>query len=113
MRALVLEPSIFFMDEPTLSVDKKVARIIYDVVRDLKNRGCTLIAVTHDPELTSWLADYLVVLKDGRILEEGPFDIVKSSLNSGVQAILSSVLAKAASYDTDILDLLDEDRTRR
>jgi phospholipid/cholesterol/gamma-HCH transport system ATP-binding protein len=108
LRALVTRPSLIFLDEPTLSIDRRVARIIYDMIRELKTAGCTLITVTHDPDLTSWLADYLVVLNQGKIVKYGPFDEVKSSPDPMVQSILTSVLSKAASYDTDILELLNE-----
>ena len=47
LRALVLKPALFFMDEPTLSMDEDKVVIIYDMIRELKDSGCTLIAVTH------------------------------------------------------------------
>ncbi len=109
LRALVNEPTLLFMDEPTLSIDREKAAIIYDMIRDLKRRNCTLVTVTHDPRLTSWLADYVIVLKQGRLVMEGPFDAVKASPEAEVQAILRSVLEEAATYDTDILGLLNDE----
>ena len=109
LRALVTDPSLLFLDEPTLSVDTANARIIYDMIRDLKNKGCTLITATHDPGLISWLADYLVALKTGELLAFGPFDEVTKSPNPEVRQILGSVLMEAASYDTDILGLLNQE----
>ncbi len=108
LRAIVTEPSLLFMDEPTLSVDGKKTGFIHDTLREMKGNGCTMIAITHDQNLTSWLADYLVVMEEGRILESGSFDDVKRSGNPAVQSVLDSVLSEAASYDTDILGLLDE-----
>ena len=108
-RALILEPTILFMDEPTQSMDIRVLGIIYDIIRELKNRECTLVSVTHDQDLTSMIADNLVVIKEGRILEDGPFDVVKNSGNANVRSVISSVLSKAASFDTDILGLLDSE----
>jgi phospholipid/cholesterol/gamma-HCH transport system ATP-binding protein len=108
LRALSTEPTLLFMDEPTLSVDTKKADFIHESLRDLKLNGCTMIAITHDQSLTSWLADYLVVLEEGRVLESGTFDEVKNSSNPAVRSVLSSILAEAASFDTDILGLLDE-----
>ena len=89
-------------------MDGKKAGFIHETLREMKGNGCTMIAITHDQNLTSWLADYLVVMEEGRILESGSFDDVKNSANPAVQSVLDSVLSEAASYDTDILGLLDE-----
>ena len=110
-RALVLKPSILFMDEPTQSIDIRILRVMNEMIRELKSRQCTMVIVTHDQDLTSQVADNLVVIKAGQILEDGPFDSVKNSRSEDVQAVLSSVLSRAASYDTDILGLLDGDLT--
>ncbi len=109
LRAVITGPDLLFMDEPTLSVDKKNMGLMYEMIRDFKQRGCTLIVVTHDADLISWLADHLVVLDRGQVVESGPFDSVKNSSSPVVRSILSSVLAEAASYDTDILGLLSEE----
>lgn len=108
LRAVVTDPDVLFMDEPTLSVDKKNIGLMYETIRSFKQRGCTLMVVTHDPDLISWLADYLVVLDKGRVVESGAFDSVKNTSSPVVRSILSSVLAEAASYDTDILGLLSD-----
>jgi ABC-type transporter Mla maintaining outer membrane lipid asymmetry ATPase subunit MlaF len=106
LRALVAEPTIVFLDEPTLSIDHAMAERLVQMIRDLKARGCTIIAVTHDPRLTSTLADFLVVLAGGEVLETGPFDSVKRTMNPRARAILSQVLGEIAAYDTDLLALL-------
>ena len=96
------------MDEPTESLDTKHAGFVFETIRDLKRDGCTIIAITHDSALTSLITDYLVVMEQGKVLDSGPFDVVKNSSNSAVKSILSSVLDEAASFDTDILGLLDD-----
>jgi ABC-type glutathione transport system ATPase component len=68
-----------------------------------------LITVTHDPDLTSWLADYLVILKQGAVVEAGPFDTVKQSRNKYVQTVLAHILKEVTSYNKDLLDLLSDD----
>ncbi len=67
------------------------------------------IVVTHDAQLTSTLADSLVVMDAGQVIAAGDFDEVKRSRNPRVRAILSEVLKDIASYDTDLLQLLDGD----
>jgi ABC-type transporter Mla maintaining outer membrane lipid asymmetry ATPase subunit MlaF len=109
VRALMTEPGLLFMDEPTLSVDHATTERINQIIRDQKGRGSSIIAVTHDAQLTSTLADRLVVMDEGQILATGYFDEVRHSTHPRVRAILSEVLNNIASYDTDLLELLDQD----
>jgi phospholipid/cholesterol/gamma-HCH transport system ATP-binding protein len=109
LRALVTEPSLVFLDEPTLSIDFRMTERINQMIRDLRARGSTIIAVTHDPQLTATLADRLVVMDAGKVLVSGEFDEVKRTRDVRARAILSQVLGEIASYDTDLLELLGED----
>jgi ABC-type transporter Mla maintaining outer membrane lipid asymmetry ATPase subunit MlaF len=109
LRALITEPALLFMDEPTLSIDNAMTEHINQLIRDQKGRGNTIIAVTHDAQLTSTLADRLVVMDAGQVIESGDFDDVKRTRHARVRAILSEVLKDIASYDTDLLELLDSD----
>ena len=77
LRALITEPTLVFLDEPTLSIDHEMSEKINQMIRDLKARGATIIAVTHDPVLTATLADRLVIMDAGHVLESGEFDEVK------------------------------------
>ncbi len=110
LRALVTEPVLLFMDEPTLSIDFAMTERINQIIRDQKSRGSTIVAVTHDAQLTAALADRLVVMDAGQVLATGDFDEVKRSTHPRVRAILSEVLKDIASYDTDLLELLDRDQ---
>ncbi len=68
-RALVIEPEILFLDEPTASVDQKNTAIIEEIIRKMKDdREVTVIMTTHDREQASRLADTLLVMKDGLII---------------------------------------------
>jgi ABC-type transporter Mla maintaining outer membrane lipid asymmetry ATPase subunit MlaF len=106
LRALMTEPSLIFMDEPTLSVDHATTERINQIIRDQKARGSSIIAVTHDAQLTSTLADRLVVMDGGQVLAAGLFGEVTRSAHPRVRAILSEVLKNIASYDADLLELL-------
>ena len=107
-RAVITNPSIIFMDEPTLSIDREKSEVVLEMIRELKSGGRTLITVTHDPKLTSWLADYLVILHQGALIEAGEFTEVRSSSNPVTQGVLADVMGEAAAYDTELLDLLKE-----
>ncbi|GAB4223164.1 MAG: amino acid ABC transporter ATP-binding protein [Spirochaetales bacterium] len=108
LRALLLDPSVLFLDEPTTFLDNVTVERILRTLKRLKQGGKTLIIATHSPELTSQLADRVVILKAGRILEEGPLKEVVRSKNPEVIEVISEVLSEAAVYDTDILDLLQD-----
>lgn len=106
LRAVVLDPSTLFIDDIIPSIDHIMVERIMAMIRERKQQGCTIIAVTHDARLTSLIADHLVIMNRGRVVESGPFDSVRRSDNHEVISILTEVLSEVASYDTDILDLL-------
>ena len=109
IRALVLDPDILYMDEPSGFIDNTTAEKILRILKRLKAGGKTLIMATHSPMLTSQLGDYLVVLKDGVVIEYGELKHVTKSTNPYVMEVLSEILSEAATYDTDLLDLLEAD----
>ncbi|MEM4250475.1 MAG: energy-coupling factor transporter ATPase [Candidatus Bathyarchaeia archaeon] len=69
---LVFEPEVFIIDEPTTGQDFARAKIIMDVTETLHKSGITILIVTHDMELIAEYANRLVVMKDGKVLIEGP-----------------------------------------
>ena len=107
IRAMVTEPQVLFMDEPLSGIHHQVTDNMLGLVRELKRERRTIIIVTHDPVLTSQVADWLVVLSGGRILECGPTAQVAASTKPEVVAILSRVLSQASTFDGSILDILD------
>ncbi len=67
-RALVIEPDILFLDEPTASVDNKNTKIIETILCSLKSENKSIVVIaTHDKDQAERLADRLLVMKDGRI----------------------------------------------
>jgi len=108
-RALVLSPQVLFLDDPTGSLDAQATDKLMNLFTELKQRGCTLILVTQEPTVTSRVADRLVLVKEGSILVQGPFQEVVRNSDPAVVAILTSVLSQAATFSTDILDLLSID----
>jgi tungstate transport system ATP-binding protein len=67
-RALVIEPEVFFLDEPTANLDQKNAEIIEQIIFNMKTAGkSTIIVVTHDPAQARRLGDQPLVMVNGRI----------------------------------------------
>jgi putative ABC transport system ATP-binding protein len=70
-RALVSHPQIVLADEPTASLDKKSGRAVVEIMQSLaKEQGCTILLVTHDNRILD-IADRIIYLEDGRLVEEG------------------------------------------
>lgn len=68
-RAMVTEPAVLFLDEPTASVDRKNSGIIEGIILKMKEAGRpALVMTTHDMAQANRLADNLMVIEDGRIL---------------------------------------------
>ena len=66
-RALVHDPDILFADEPTSNIDQKAARQVLDIFHGVKDRGRTLVIVSHDPQMLV-PADQVLTLEDGRLV---------------------------------------------
>lgn len=108
-RAVVTNPELLFMDEPTTSVDTERVDLLIRKLRELKDRRVTIVSVTHNARIASQIADYVVVMKEGRILRFGTLKDVSRSGDPEVERILTDVLSETATYDGDILALLDPD----
>ena len=72
-RALVLKPKFIVLDEPTSALDVSVQAQIVDLLRDLQTRhDLAYLFISHDLRVVKALADHLVVMKDGKVVESGP-----------------------------------------
>ena len=70
-RALALNPKVLLFDEPTSALDPELVGEVLDVIRELSKSGTTLIIVTHEIGFAREVADRVVFLEQGEILEEG------------------------------------------
>ena len=81
-RALAMEPKLMLFDEPTSALDPEMIREVLDVMRDLARDGMTMVVVTHEMGFAREVADRIVFIDDGHIVEEGPpkefFEAAKS-----------------------------------
>jgi len=71
-RALVLEPEVLFLDEPTASIDQANTMIIESIILRMKKDARSLVIMTtHDLDQAKRLADKLIIIRDGKLIEEG------------------------------------------
>ncbi len=69
--ALLHEPSVLFMDEPTVGLDPVARRQIWETLTELKNSGVTILLTTHYLEEAELLADRIGIIREGRLVAEG------------------------------------------
>ena len=74
-RAWALRPEVLFLDEPTASLDPRAARAVEDIVRGIHAQGTTIVMTTHNLAQAKRLADDVVYLQEGRVVEQSPADI--------------------------------------
>ncbi|AQW56431.1 putative ABC transporter ATP-binding protein [Streptomyces hygroscopicus] len=92
-RALALEPKVLLFDEPTSALDPELVGEVLDVIKDLARAGTTMIVVTHEIGFAREVADTVVFMDDGRIVEQGtPSDVLDSPRHERTRAFLSKVL---------------------
>lgn len=71
-RALAMDPEVMLLDEPTSALDPELIGEVHAVIRDLAAGGMTMILVTHEVGFASSLANEILFIEDGVILEKGP-----------------------------------------
>ncbi|MBU4337122.1 MAG: ABC transporter ATP-binding protein, partial [Actinobacteria bacterium] len=78
-RALINEPAVLMLDEPTTGLDPQARHVLWDRLFRLKERGTTLVVTTHYMDEAEQLCDRLVVVDHGRIMAEGsPADLIRT-----------------------------------
>jgi ABC-type microcin C transport system duplicated ATPase subunit YejF len=79
-RAMILKPRAVILDEPTSALDRSVQGQVIDLLRDLQARhGLSYVFISHDLSVVRAISDYVVVMKDGRIVEEGETEAIFSA----------------------------------
>ena len=89
-RALALKPDILCFDEPTSALDPELTGEVLKVIKSLKNSDTTMIIVTHEIEFAKNIADKIIFVDNGVILEEGTADIIDNPQNERTRNFLAS-----------------------
>lgn len=105
-RALALNPRVILFDEPTSALDPELVGEVLDVIKKLARSGTTLVVVTHEIGFAREVADQVVFMVDGRIVEPGTLTVAISALNSPPLALLASDNRTRIGSDPDIARLL-------
>lgn len=91
-RALALNPQILFFDEPTSALDPELTGDILKVIRDLAKEQMTMVIVTHEMSFAREVADFIVFMDDGFIVEQGKAeDVINNPQSERLKSFLSRV----------------------
>ncbi|NJA57743.1 amino acid ABC transporter ATP-binding protein [Streptomyces sp. NEAU-H3] len=92
-RALAIEPRLLLFDEPTSALDPELVGEVLDVIRDVASQGATMIVVTHEIGFAREVADTVVFMDEGRIVEQGtPGDVLGRPREERTKGFLSKGL---------------------
>lgn len=92
-RALAMEPQVMLFDEPTSALDPEMVGEVLDVMRDLARTGVTMVVVTHEMGFASQVADRVIFMDGGEIIETGtPQQVLSAPQEQRTQSFLSAVL---------------------
>jgi len=109
--ALVNDPDIVFLDEPTTGLDPRARRDVWNAIAGLKKQGKTVFLTTHYMEEAEYLADSIAIMHRGRIVAEGTLDELiqkygkrSTLLLKGGRAAEAAEALKENGYDAEVVD---------
>jgi lipooligosaccharide transport system ATP-binding protein len=87
-RALINQPQILLLDEPTTGLDPQARHLVWEEVRALRKRGVTIIITTHYMDEAAALCDRILIMDNGKIIEQGqPAELIKKHVGEDVLEI--------------------------
>ncbi len=93
VRALMMSPDVMLFDEPTSALDPEMVGEVLDVMKELAKEGMTMVVVTHEMGFAREVADRVIFMSDGKIVEDGkPDEIFGNPQDPRTQQFLSSIL---------------------
>jgi general L-amino acid transport system ATP-binding protein len=92
-RSLAMQPKIMLFDEPTSALDPEMVREVLDVMRTLADSGMTMVCVTHEVGFAREVADRVVLMDEGYLVEENtPQEFFSNPREERTQRFLSQIL---------------------
>lgn len=91
-RALAIEPSLLLFDEPTSALDPELVQDVLETMKQLASEGWTMVVVTHEIKFARDVADHVVLIEDGYVVEEGSAEqMFELSTHPRTQAFLQRI----------------------
>jgi ABC-2 type transport system ATP-binding protein len=83
-RALLHQPQILFLDEPTVGLDPQTRRRLWEIIRDLNKQGMTMLLTTHYMDEVEYLCDRIGIMDSGRLISLGTLQELRSAHGEGL-----------------------------
>lgn len=99
---LVHEPRLLFLDEPTVGLDPRSARLLKDTLQGLRNEGRAVVLCTHILEIAEAICDRVAILDRGRIVAEGSLEELRRVSHAGKQESLEDVFLRLTGDEEDV-----------
>jgi len=106
--ALIHNPKILFVDEPTANLDPRSARLVKDIFRALTNRGVSIFMSTHVMEIAERLCDRIGIIHQGKLIALGTFSDLKQQTASEGSTLEDIFFQLTGDMDTDTKKLIEE-----
>ncbi len=103
--ALLHDPQVLFLDEPTVGLDPRSARLIKDILRQLAARGTAVFLTTHILEIAERLCDRVAIIRDGRVIAAGTMEELRAGTHDRSLEDIFLSLTGGAEY-AEIADVL-------
>jgi len=94
-RAIILKPKLVVLDEPTSALDRQVQKQIVDLLRDLQTvNNLSYLFISHDLAVVRAMADHIIVMKDGRVVEQGtPDEVLENPREDYTKRLMAAAFA--------------------
>jgi polar amino acid transport system ATP-binding protein len=112
-RALAMEPKLMLFDEPTSALDPELVGEVLTVMRELAELGMTMIVVTHEMGFARDVADRVVFMDGGVVVEQGaPGDVINNPQHERTRTFLSRIKAEGEEHARAIQEALEAEHLR-
>ncbi|MNI57965.1 L-cystine import ATP-binding protein TcyC [compost metagenome] len=89
-RAIAMDPDLLLLDEPTSALDPELVGEVLKVIKSLATEGRTMVVVTHEMKFAEEVADQVILMDNGVIVEQGvPHQVLRQSTNERTRSFLS------------------------
>lgn len=92
--ALIHDPLLLFLDEPTVGLDPRSARLLKDTLRELANSGRAVMLCTHILEIAQAICDRVAILDHGRVIAQGSLEQLRQTANAGRDESLEDIFLR-------------------
>ena len=111
VKALATDAKIIIMDEPTAAISEEEVNKLFNLIRDLKSKGVTIIYISHRLDELFQIGDYITVFRDGKIIDTMPISKI-TSRNELIKLMLGKVIVEnyvpnKINYDNKVLEVIN------